>query len=209
MPDRPLGIRTKRVEETKAALEEEAMVPELVAIVPTRIELPEEDMEPSFNTEPVVPDKDIMLFKKSELDSLRVEAMKSPPVITEPEEVITMPLGLMRYKEPEAFKRPAMEEMEVPVTLFRVAPCPLLKNTCPSLPMENEFQLMMALEVFWFIVIEEPEEDMLPPPAAKEPPAGRTGAEKAELVIEISITATTRAKRGFVNMDDISLAFRE
>ena len=37
-----------------------------------------------------------MLFKKSELDSLRVEAIKSPPVITEPVEVITMPLGLIR-----------------------------------------------------------------------------------------------------------------
>ena len=135
--------------------------------------------------------------------------MKSPPVITEPEEIITMPLGLMRYKEPEALGRPAMEEMEEPVTLFNVAPCPLLKNTCPSLPMENEFQFIIALEVFWFIVIEEPEELMLPPPAANEPPVGRTGEAKAELVIEISRTATTRAKRGFVNMDDISLAFRE
>jgi hypothetical protein len=154
MPDKPPGIRTKRVEETKAEFEEEVTVPELVTMVPTSIALPEELMEPWFNTEPVLPDKDIMSFKKLEFDSLRVEAMKSPPVITEPEEVITMPLGLMRYKEPDALRRPAMEEMEEPVTLFNVAPCPLLKNTCPSLPMENEFQLITALGVFWFIVIE-------------------------------------------------------
>ena len=122
MPDKPPGISTKRVEETKAALEEELTVPVLVTMVPTSITLPEEDTEPWFNTEPVVPVRDIILFKKSELGSLRVEAIKSPPVITEPVGVITMPLGLMRYREPVAFRRPAMEEMEEPVTLFKVAP---------------------------------------------------------------------------------------
>ena len=122
MPDKPPGISTKRVEETKAALEEELTVPVLVTMVPTSITLPEEDTEPWFNTEPVVPVRDIILFKKSEFDSLRVEAIKSPPVITEPVGVITMPLGLMRYREPEDLRRPAMEEMEEPVTLFKVAP---------------------------------------------------------------------------------------
>ena len=97
--------------------------------MPTSIVLPDELIEPSLITEPVVPDRETMPDKKSEFDSLSVEAMKSPPVITEPEEVITMPLGLMRYKEPDAFRRPAMEEMEEPVTLFKVAPCPLLKKT--------------------------------------------------------------------------------
>jgi hypothetical protein len=209
MPDKPPGISTKRVEETKAALEEELTEPVLVTMVPTSIALPEEDMEPWFNTEPVVPFRDIILFKKSESDSLRVEAIKSPPVITEPVGVITMPLGLIRYREPVAFRRPAMEEREEPTTLFKVTPCPLLKKTCPSLPMENEFQFMIALEVFWFMVIEEPEEDMEPPPAAKEPPVGRTEAEKAELVIEINRTVITRAKRCLLNMDGISLASRE
>ena len=106
---------------TKAALEEELTVPVLVTMVPTSIALPEALIEPSLTTEPVVPVRDIILFKKSELGSLRVEAIKSPPVMTEPEGVITMPLGLMRYREPVAFRRPAMEEMEEPVTLFKVA----------------------------------------------------------------------------------------
>jgi hypothetical protein len=207
MDDKPLpGIRTRRVEDTKAALPEEVILPVLDTIVPTRMALPDELIEPSLITEPVVPDRETVPDKKSESDSFKVEAMKSPPVITEPVEVITMPLGLMRYSEPEDLSRPAMEDMEEPVTRFKVAPVPLLKNTEPPCPMEKPFQFIIALPVLWFIVIEEPDEDMVPLPAAKEPPIGRTGPAKAELGTEISRTATIKAKRCLVNMDDISLA---
>jgi hypothetical protein len=72
-----------------------------------------------------------------------------------------------------------MEERDPPVTRFRVAPAPLLKNTEPPLPMEKPFQFIMPLAVFWFIVIEEPEEAIVPEPKAKEPPVGRTGPAKA------------------------------
>jgi hypothetical protein len=89
-----------------------------------------------------------------------------------------------------------MEDMEEPVTRFRVAPAPLLKRTEPPLPMEKPCQFIMPLEVFWFIVIEGPEEDIVPPPAANEPPVGRTGPNaKAGLTVYIRNIRLVRISR--------------
>ena len=99
---------------------------------------------------------------KLESDIFNVEAKKEPPVITEPVGVMTMPLGFIRKTEPVDFKRPAMEEILGPTTLFKVAPPALLMNTSPLAPIEKPCQFITALGVDWVIVI-RPEAELIPP----------------------------------------------
>jgi hypothetical protein len=163
-----------------------AMMPLLATLPPSSAAKPPLPtlMAPLLLTVPVpLPLKPSVPWAKSRSLMSSVEATKPPPIVTVPDAVMAMPLGLTRNICPLPLTAPAMVEAVAPVTRLRIAAPAFgwLKVTAAPCPTEKLSQLTTARWLVWSTVMALPPPWIAALPSATLPPCGRLCAWASEL----------------------------
>ena len=153
------------------------IVPALLTLRPTNTVSPPDRMAPRLTTSPAPEPLRLTepFAMKAFASAGRVLATKPPPVMTLPPGATITPCGLTRYTLPVAPIEPAIVDDAFPVTMFNVAPAPLLNWTLLPAPTEKLFQFITPRAPVWAMVSCDWPVVICPLPAVKRPPAGKVG----------------------------------